>query len=216
MPGRATITSKVSISKPTPRSTTPAPISPSNAGTTRPLSNRRQKEAYFSQTPTRNLFKTIVTILIGPERHAFQVHKEMLCQASPFFAAAFDNDYNFSEASSGSLEFPDVRAIDFEFFVQWLYRHDLAHEELDVPKAAYFRLIRLYILADILRIEALRNDVIDMMIRMSEKWNSVPTPDDTFLLHEQVREKTALRKLVVDLFVYKKTDQLVEKHEDQW
>ena len=140
----------------------------------------------------------------------------MLCQASPFFAAAFDRDYNFSEASSGSLAFPDVRAIDFEFFVQWLYRHDLAHEELDVPKAAYFRLIRLYILADLLRIEALRNDIIDMMIRMSEKWNSVPTPDDTILLHEQVREKTALRKLVVDLFIYKKTDQLIEQHEDQW
>ena len=213
MPGRATITKKVSFSKPTPQSPPPAPNSPS---TTRPLSNRRQKEAHIAETPTRNLFKTIVTILVGPERQAFQVHKEILCQASPFFAAAFDSDYNFSEASSRSVDFPDVRAMDFEFFVQWLYRHDLAHEELDVPKAAYFRLIRLYILADILRIEALRNDVVDMMIKMSEKWNSVPTPDDTILLHEQVREKTPMRKLVVDLFIYKKTDQLVEKHEDHW
>lgn len=214
MPGRITITKKVSFSKPTPSTIPPTPNSPSR--TTRPLSNRRQKEAHFAKTPTRNLFKTVVTIHVGPERHAFQVHKEILCQASPFFAAAFDSDYNFSEASSGSLAFPEVRAIDFEFFVQWLYRHDLAHEELDVPKAAYFRLIRLYILADLLRIEALRNDVIDMMIMMSEKWNSVPTPDDTMLLHDQVRDKTGLRKLVVDLFIYKKTDQLVEKHEDQW
>ena len=213
MPGRTTITKKVSFSKTTPPSTPPAPNS---LATTRPLPNRLQKQAHFAKTPTRNLFKTIVTILVGPERHAFQVHKEMLCQASPFFAAAFDSDYNFLEASSGSLAFPDFRVMDFEFFVQWLYRRDLAHEELDVPKAAYFRLIRLYILADWLRIETLRNDVIDMMIKMSEKWNSVPTPDDTILLVEQVREKTALRKLIVDLFIYKKTDQLVEKHEDQW
>ena len=65
-------------------------------------------------------------------------------------------------------------------------------------------------------IEALRNDIIDMTIQLSEKWNSVPTPDDTRLIEEEVREKTALRMLIVDLFVYKKTDQLVEKHQDPW
>ena len=81
----------------------------------------------------------------------------------------------------------------------------LSHEELDVSKPAHFRLIRLYILADLLRIEALRNDIIDKTIQIAEKWNSVPTP-----------EKTALKMLIVDLFVYKKTDQLVERHQDSW
>ena len=85
-----------------------------------------------------------------------------------------------------------------------------------MSKPAHFRLIRLYILADLLRIEALRNDIIDMTIQVSEKWNSVPTPDDTRLIEVETREKTALRMLIVDLFVYKKTDQLVEKHQDSW
>ena len=140
----------------------------------------------------------------------------MLCDASPFFAAAFDRDSNFSESSTGSVIFPEIRPSDFEYLVQWLYTHTLSHEEVDVAKPAHFRLIRLYILADLLRIEALRNDIIDKTIEVAEKYNSVPTPDDTRLIEDEVREKTALRMLIVDLFVYKKTDQVVENHQDAW
>lgn len=109
-----------------------------------------------------------------------------------------------------------MRPSDFEFFVQWLYTHTLAHEELDVPKPAYFKLIRLYILADSLQIEALKNDVIDEIIQLCEKWNSVPTPDDTKEIEANTLPGVGLRKLAVDLFVFKKTDQLVQKHEDSW
>lgn len=214
MPGTRTITKPVSSSSFTPPSTPPTPNPPRKASV--PVSNRRQKEAKLAQTPTRNLYKTIVTIHVGSERQAFQVHRELLCYSSPFFAAAFDKDHNFSESSSNSLAFPEIRAIDFEFLVQWLYSHSLAHEELDVPKPAHFKLIRLYILADMLQIEALKNEVIDTIIILCEKWNSVPNANDTWLIDEQTMPKTALRRLVIDLFVYKKTDQLVEKHEDPW
>ena len=222
MPGKVTLTKYASSSSTTTKATTstpPSSTSPPETRVTTPLSSQRRDQKASIQTPTRNLFKTIVTINVGPEgseRQAFQVHRELLEDTSPFFKAAFDGNFNFSESASGVLAFPDIRAIDFEYLVQWLYRQSLAHEELDVPRPAYFKLIRLYILADFLHIEALKNDIIDMIISVCEKHNSVPTPEDTILIEDHVREKTALRMLIVDLFVYKKTDRIVEKHGDSW
>lgn len=105
---------------------------------------------------------------------------------------------------------------DFQFFEQWIYSRSLAHEELEATHPAFFKLIRLYALADQLEVEGLRNAIVDETMRLSEKWNSVPTPNDTVTMDEMVREGCGLRSLIVDLFVWKKTDNLVENHEDVW
>ncbi len=62
----------------------------------------------------------------------------------------------------------------------------------------------------------MRNAIVDETVRLSEKYNSVPTPNDTQTLDQELREKCGLRDLVVDLFVWKKTDNLVQTHEDSW
>ncbi|KAK4972567.1 PAB1 binding protein, partial [Elasticomyces elasticus] len=80
----------------------------------------------------------------------------------------------------------------------------------------YFLLLDLYALADRLCVQALGNEIIDTMARLSEATNSVPTPSDTFILYEQIRESAAVRALVLDLFAYKKTDKLLESHRDEW
>lgn len=167
-------------------------------------------------TPTRELFARTVRVEVGTPPSTVLVHRDLFTAVSPFFRAAFDPQSGFSESTSETLRLPDIQLNDFNFFVQWVYRQNLGHEELERKCTAYFRLIRLYSLADRLGVEDLRNAVVDEMARLSEKYNSVPTPQDTRTIDDELRENCGLRELVVDLFVWKKTDNLVQMHEDSW
>ncbi|KAL8940527.1 MAG: hypothetical protein Q9216_002777 [Gyalolechia sp. 2 TL-2023] len=171
-----------------------------------------------SPSPTRSLFKTIMTVTVGPTEEPFRVHRERFCAASPFFAAALNPSYNFRESAANTLALPFARPVDFEYLVQWVYTGTLDHEELECTHPAYFRLIRLWLLADELQVEGCKNAIVDMMGQVADKSNSVPTPDDTRTVfgEEGVREGAGLRAMVVDLFAWKKTDHLVEGHEDSW
>ena len=125
----------------------------------------------------------------GPKAEAFNVHLEILLTTSPFFAAAYNPTYNFSDSPSSKsangahdfnkLSFPTIVADDFEYFVQWLYTRTLDHEDLTGPHPAYFKLIRLYGIADQLQVTALKNSIIDELASVADRTNSCPTPDDT-------------------------------------
>ncbi|KAL8766414.1 MAG: hypothetical protein Q9209_006790 [Squamulea sp. 1 TL-2023] len=173
-----------------------------------------------STPPARSLFKTILTITVGEEKRPFLVHREVLCSVSPFFAAALNPSYDFRESRSSTLHLPSARPVDFEYLVQWIYTRTLTHEEVAAPHPAYFRLIRLWILADELQVEGCKNAIVDFIAKTADESNSVPTPDDTVTVfgggEGGVREGAGLRGLVVDLFAWKKTDHLVEGHEDTW
>ncbi|KAL8696816.1 MAG: hypothetical protein Q9224_002603 [Gallowayella concinna] len=172
-----------------------------------------------STPPARSLFKTILTITVGDEKRPFLVHRELFCAISPFFAAALNPAYSFRESNASTLALPSARPCDFEYLVQWIYTRTLTHEEVAGPHPAYFRLIRLWILADELQVEGCKNAIVDFMAKTADESNSVPTPDDTrtvFGDEGSVRDGCGLRGLVVDLFAWKKTDHLVEGHEDSW
>ena len=179
---------------------------------TSPLSSSQ----FLPNSPTRNLFKTIVTVTIGADRHPFYVHLEALCAVSPFFAAAFNKTYNFAESSSATIHLPEARPEDFEYFIQWLYTHTLNHEGLVGSCPAYFRLLRLYILADAIRVTGLKNDVVDAVAALADSSNTVPTAEDTRTIYGEVFETSPLRRLTLDLFYWKKTDNLIETHPDSW
>lgn len=63
---------------------------------------------------------------------------------------------------------------------------------------------------------ALRDCIVDDVAVLADRTNSVPTPDDTRALWGEGREGCGLRRLVLDLFVWKRTENLVETHEDSW
>lgn len=80
----------------------------------------------------------------------------------------------------------------------------------------YFLLVDLYSLSDRLLTTPLNNLILSTIARLSEATNSVPTPSDTWLLYDNIRENSAMRTLILDLFAYKKTDKLLETHKDEW
>ncbi|KAI9879186.1 MAG: hypothetical protein M1830_009261, partial [Pleopsidium flavum] len=73
--------------------------------------------------PPRFLYRTVVKVLVGSEEKAFDLHKELLCSTSKFFAAAFGG--RFKEAEVGVIKLPEQKVETFEYFVHWLYRRKL-------------------------------------------------------------------------------------------
>lgn len=94
----------------------------------------------------------------------------------------------------------------------------LMHLALDGPHPAYFRLIKLWKVADAIQTPALKNTIIDTLCTIADATNSVPTPDDTHALFgpDVGEEMTKLCDLTLDLFVWKKTGHLISTHPDSW
>jgi len=76
----------------------------------------------------RHLYKTPITLTIGPNAQPFSLHLEALLACSPFFTAAFNPHYAFQEALTSTLHLKEINVVDFEYFTQWLYRRSLEHE----------------------------------------------------------------------------------------
>jgi hypothetical protein len=155
-------------------------------------------------------------VLVGPEKVRYLVHKDVLSSQSPFFSAALNGF--FLEGSSQILSLPDVETKIFDHVILWLYQNRLEPLEYFFKdnKPTYFTLLDLYASADQLDIEGLRNAVVDRVAELAEKTNSVPTPTDTYILYEAIRDNSPLRVLILDLFAFKKTDNLIATHPDEW
>jgi hypothetical protein len=106
----------------------------------------------------------------------------------------------------------------FEHIILWLYTQRLEQDDFFFKdsKPTYFSLLDLYALADRLCMEAMRNALVDRMATLAERTNSVPTPSDTHILYDSIREGAPVRRLVLDLFAFKKTDNLIASHPDEW
>ncbi|KAL2356092.1 hypothetical protein BJ546DRAFT_1059509 [Cryomyces antarcticus] len=164
-------------------------------------------------------FTRTAEILVGPGRAPtrFLIHYELLTGCSRFFSAALDS--TFAEGLSKSITLPEEKLEPFEFFVHWLYTGELGPAGDLFNKAGspmYFMLLEIYGLADRLGIEALRNAAVDRIALLSEGTNSVPTPSDTWIVYDGLRDSAPVRALVLDLFAFKKTDNLLLNHEDEW
>lgn len=172
----------------------------------------------FYSSKLRNV-STTATILLGPEESPRQVPRELLTVNSPFFHAALTG--SFTEGLSQTVKLPEDRADVFDYFLYWLYTRKLDHEAVDAvdpTKPAYFWLLHLYCLVDKLEIESCKNAIIDKVAKLAEDTNSVPTPTDTWIVFETFgsQPENRMRKLVVDLFAWKRTDNLLDSHEDAW
>lgn len=186
------------------------------------------------------LFKTPITITVGPQSRPFTLHRELLTHTSPYFAACLNPTHAFLESTTNTIDLPTDRPDAFEYFVQWLYTRRLDHEAVDAaplsspppttttttttttnnnnnnPPPAFFPLLHLYALADKLCIEPLRNDVVDRIARIAVDRNTVPAPDDTRILYGEIRDGAPVGRLVLDLFVGLRTERVLGRHADSW
>ncbi|MCJ1397425.1 hypothetical protein MMC11_000618 [Xylographa trunciseda] len=83
--------------------------------------------------PTRQLYTTTTTVIVGPPRNqqTFSAHTHILKSSSRFFAAALSPASIFSEAAANTVALPEACPRVFSFWLQWAYTGNLAHEEVD-------------------------------------------------------------------------------------
>ncbi|MCJ1422540.1 hypothetical protein MMC29_000420 [Sticta canariensis] len=166
--------------------------------------------------PTRHLFQTIVNIAVGRTTEVVPVHRELLCSVSPVFEATFNRELGFRESHTSYCTLPETRVEVFQYFVQWLYTRSLEHEDLVGSKPAYSRLIRMYVLGDLLGATMLKNAVIDKMVEVVNQTLACPIPADTELLYQNTMETAKLRILMLDVFENRNIEKLIKTHEGNW
>lgn len=142
-------------------------------------------------------------MLVGSLEQPFTLHKDILCNQSSFFQAAFNG--RFAESRKRSLKLPDLNVEDFKRYIHWAYSGEVVvvdsedgGEEDDKGAKERMLLARLYVVGDQLGETLLRNTVIDKMFDLNEKTGSGMGADPITIAYAQTPEGSKLRLLVRD------------------
>ena len=119
---------------------------------------------------TRYDYEESITVLVGEEKKKYVIHKNIVCQSSPFFDAAVKGQWK--EAAEMVVRMPETKPEIFSAYVGWLYTGNLdvkatpdtkytkAMEPADV-EAIQFKLVDAYRLGDYVQDPTFRNAVVD-------------------------------------------------------
>lgn len=69
----------------------------------------------------------MVTILAGPNKEPFLVHKDFACHYSPVLRAAFNS--SFIEGETQTYDLDDVEEETVRLLVHWIYTQSIALDE---------------------------------------------------------------------------------------
>ena len=148
----------------------------------------------------------MVTFHVGPDKTVFQVHQNILFDASPVFKAAFCG--NFQEASERSMPLPDDDKDSVGRMISWLYTKVF---ELTVPvsnetsEECYMQLAKLNTLADKYDIYSLKNQIIDELFKLTKKPRYIMPPQTPIVeyVYNNTTNGSSFRKLMVAWYAFK-------------
>ena len=138
---------------------------------------------------------------MGESETSFRVHKDFLCEASPFFRAALTTD--FKEATEERVTLLEDDADTVDRFVQWLYTKSYQLSSSERSDEHYLQLARLYVLADKLQVCTLKDEIIRELFQI-RKSNKLQPPSMSVVTYvfENTMENSAFRRLIVAWYVW--------------
>ncbi|KAF8851443.1 hypothetical protein BDZ45DRAFT_766719 [Acephala macrosclerotiorum] len=151
---------------------------------------------------------SLVKLLIGEANPPIeiQIHKEVACQRSPVFRAAFCG--NFSESQSQTYPLRHVNEPTAKLLMQWMYTGNLVvaqlkpdWKEVDGLKSTQEQrsedqsLVDLWVLADELQMPALQNRAMKTVYDIAEKTDLLPSQSFK-RLYEKTSQDSQLRKFI--------------------
>ena len=167
-----------------------------------------------------------ITILAGENEHPFTVHKNIICNRSPYFVAASSEAWQQQE-EKGVVRLSSVDADTFTVYAHWIYtgaidldivetedkchhreaaRHNRKCERLFYSKI----LVKLYLAGDLLIDRKLKNVTMDKLLDHIQfcleagecpfSWNSVDR------IWSNTADDSPLRKCVLDYFLTQTTE----------
>ena len=155
-------------------------------------------------------FEDHIEVLVGPEKKLFAVHRDVICDRSPFFRAACSERW---QQGSKAIELLDDEPETFDTYLLCVYRNKINIGDLksfgpEENKSEaefegnYNHLLRIYILADKLGDVVTTNMVIEEMIEYSAKAKLFPAAFDLQLGFAETCETSPVQLLFVDHFVH--------------
>jgi BTB/POZ domain len=154
--------------------------------------------------------------MVGPTDALFCVHKNLVCETSPFFRGACNS--LFKEGLNDVIYLPEQDPEAFDIFMDWVYTgliifdpHPPNEESATESKAWWILVTQMYLLAHYLQSTSFGNDVIDF-IGLSITRHEVlknPQSDAIHLAYNSTLDGCGLRKLFVALNVWR-------PHLDRW
>jgi hypothetical protein len=161
------------------------------------LNTNRKK--YTDKCYSPAYISEIVTIEVGENKRAFQVHRGLLTFYSGYFKGALDGDS--TEAQNGIMKLKIEEPAVLEEFVTWLYSHKLRTESVDEdnPDPHYEAITKLWIFADRRDIPLLMNEMIDnLQHSVVSAWT---LPNLTLRgVYDNTTEQSTLRRMIVDMY----------------
>ncbi|KAF2256438.1 hypothetical protein BU26DRAFT_513266 [Trematosphaeria pertusa] len=162
----------------------------------------------------------MVIIHVGAELTPYVVHRDLVCQCSPYFKALFLG--HFRERTTRTTTCPDVEDADFRRFLGWLYnprRDDLAsrlapHIRLWTQRFSCATLLRLYVFADAYDIPQIRDDIVAHFFDVMAVKLSLPSYGLINAAFARLPANSPLCRLVVDVMV-RYFDESCEGDEDR-
>ena len=145
----------------------------------------------------------VVTLEVGRKRARFYVHKDCLCNASPFFKAAFTGGF---KENSGTMELPDDKADTFEQLVQWVYRQKIELALTGDRKTIgvqYDKLIQLYLMADKYSIVPLKNTIMGIIYgNVHSEHYRIASLRNVKLIYENTVRGSRMRRFVTQSYAW--------------
>jgi len=142
--------------------------------------------------------------VVGESKELFYVHKDILCEISPFIRAALAG--GFREAEDQEIPFPEDDVETFERLVQWVYTRALnlsSYETEAETEAHYLALARLFVLADKLQIPMLKTLTVLTMYESVDKAKWVPPLEVIGHVYANSHRRCGLRRLLVDSYIWR-------------
>ena len=149
----------------------------------------------------------MVDIFVGAERKQFHLHHDLLCDRSDYFKACFEGD--FKEADQKELYLPEDVIESFGLFVRWLYGAPLKKISSKDELSVYFTL---FVLANKLCLEHLRNETMDQILRF-HRTSTYPVPIDYQILrfiYRNTSDRDSIRKYLVELAAWTAVSEWVD------
>ena len=141
----------------------------------------------------------IVKLFVGPNKKGFTVHRKLLCDRSPYFAAMLNRDHGFKEALEGVVYMPEDSEFAVSLLIDFLYRGYLpAFESVDNVESILFPL---YCLAEEICLPILVDRVITLIISLTPLLRVV-TAKATLEIFANTHQGSQFRRYAVESFTW--------------
>ena len=152
--------------------------------------------AYTNSNRTTRVFTGgIANLNVGTPETSFDVHVELLCDASPYFDKLFDN--HFATVSAASVSFPDDDPDTFAEFLNWVYTGTIFPGYL---RPLLIELLRLWIQGEKFEAPQLQNLVVARCQHICDsKESTILGLTAISYVYNNTAQGSVLRRMIVDI-----------------